>query len=387
MQIFSNTRKGFFSRYTPGKPLMAKRILSLFAFGAFIRFLAKIPLPFLDYSLLPNSNRPSLLLLGIVPIVQASLLVQVFNMIKPKGDDDDFEKYQKIQKQIKILSTIISIVLSFAQVRSLSPYMSSYTLLSKIMLGSTLVLGGVIIAWISEVLSETFLMSGSVLVLTFTSVLDDVLRVVVDTLRLSLSLKFVCGIYLITVAAFTIVISKSVLEFPILTSKQSYSEQSRSSILPFSINPGAVMALVTAESLLRIGQLGFDKLNLISSTSPIVFILFSILRFVLLVSFSYYCSKLQVDSDKVSKDLMTMNMTILGTTPGEETQYYLERRLKATYLSAGLLLGLLVVITDIVDLYYPILSLKSNLSSLLILFGTMADLEDRLNVVGIEKSY
>jgi preprotein translocase subunit SecY len=88
----------------------------------------------------------------------------------------------------------------------------------------------------------------------------------------------------------------------------------------------------------------------------------------------------------VSKELITMNMTILRKSPGQETQNYLEDELKRTYLSAGLMLALLVGVSDILDNYYPTIGLKSNLSSLLILFGTMLDLEDRLFDLGLKKA-
>lgn len=377
MEKINSITKGMFSSQTFRKSPYS-RIISLFAVGAFLRLLSKIPLPFIDYSLLPLSNRPCFLALGILPIVQASLLVQVFNSIKPKTDEDDFDKYQKIQKQIKIVSTIISVVVSINQVRTLSPIMSSYTITSKVILGVSLIIGGLVLLWISEWISETFSISGSVVALTFTSVIDDVIRLISEASNFDLKLKLIFASYIVAVAAFTTFISKSSIEFPILSSKQSYSEQSKTSVLPFAINPGAVMALVSAESLVRISQVGFSKIGFLSFDSSISSVGTSILRFILIVSFSYYCSKLQVDSDKVAKELITMNMTILRKSPGQETQTYLEDELKKTYLSAGLLLGLLVMFSDLVDSYYPGISLKANLSSLLILFGTMLDLEDRL---------
>lgn len=384
MEKSNSTIKGLFSASNFRKSPYS-RIISLFAVGVFLRFLSKIPLPFIDYSLLPISNRPSFLALGILPIVQGSLLVQVFNSIKPKTDEDDFDKYQKIQKQIKIVSTIISVIISLNQVKALTPIMSSYTLFSKIILGATLVIGGLILIWISEWISETFSISGSVVALTFTSVIDDVIRLLSETSNFDFKLKVVFGIYVIAVASFTTFISKSSIEFPILSSKQSYSEQAKFSVLPFAINPGAVMALVSAESLVRIVQVAGSKINFITIDPSFNVIGISILRFILIVSFSYYCSKLQVDSDKVAKELITMNMTIVRKAPGQETQYYLEDELKKTYLSAGLLLGLLVIFSDLTDFYYPSISLKANLSSLLILFGTMLDLEDRLFDLGVSK--
>lgn len=362
------------------------RVISLFVLGACLRFLSKIPLPCIDYALLPASNRPCFLALGILPLVQASLLVQVFNSVKPKTDEDDFDKYQKIQKQIKVVSTCIAILVSIGQVRALTPVMFSYTLMSKFILGLTLVLGGLVLIWISEWVSESFSISGSVVVLTFTSVIDDVIRLVLEASNLDIKPRLILGLYVLAVAAFTTFISKSTVEFPILSSKQSYSEQSKPSLLPFAINPGAVMGLVSAESLLRILQSGLTQLTFLPLNSTLLNIFISILRFVLIITFSYYCSKLQVDSDKVSKELITMNMTILSKSPGQETQNYLEDELKRTYLSAGLMLAILVGASDILDTYYPTIGLKSNLSSLLILFGTMLDLEDRLFDLGLKKS-
>jgi preprotein translocase subunit SecY len=363
-----------------------KRVLFLFIVGAFLRFLSKIPLPEIDYSLLPPSNRPSILALGILPLVQASLLVQVFNSFKPKTDDDDFEKYQKIQKQIKLVSIFLAILVSVSQVKNLAPVMYSYTLISKIILGLSLITGGLIMIWISEWLSETFSLSGSVVVLTFTSVIDDVIRLISEVSNLDFLPKLFFGIFVLTVAGFSTFISKSTIEFPILSSKQSYSEQSKPSILPFAVNPGAIMALISAESLVRLLQLGFNQISILNNNPLLISIIIGLVRFLLIIIFSYYCSKLQVDSDKVAKELLTMNMTILRKSPGQETQNYLEDQLKRTYLSAGLMLALLVVFSEILDLYYPSLGLKANLSSLLLLFGTMIDLENRLFDLGLKKS-
>nr|YP_010478912.1 SecY-type transporter protein [Lietzensia polymorpha]UVI61217.1 SecY-type transporter protein [Lietzensia polymorpha] len=362
-----------------------KRLFFLFIVGACLRFLSKIPLPCIDYSLLPASNRPSILALGILPLVQASLLVQVFNSVKPKSEEEDFDKYQKTQKQIKIVSIFIAILVSLNQVKALSPVLYSYSLMSKIILAVTLITGGLILIWISEWLSETFSLSGSVVVLTFTSVIDDVIRLVSEASNLDIIPKICFLMYVLAVAGFTTFISKSTVEFPILSSKQSYSEQSKPSLLPFAINPGAVMALISAESLLRLVQVGVGQLNILTLPPLISSIMIGLLRFTLIVTFSYYCSKLQVDSDKVAKELLTMNMTIVNKSPGQETQNYLEDQLKRTYLSAGLMLGLLVILSEILDLYYPTIGLKSNLSSLLLLFGTMIDLENRLFDLGLKK--
>lgn len=361
------------------------RILSLFLVGTLLRFLSKIPLPYVDYSLLPVFNRPNFLALGILPLVQASLIVQLFNNAKPKNDEDDFDKYQKIQKQIKLISFGIAILLSINQLKSLSPVLINYGLETKVFIFLTLLAGGLTLIWLSDWVSETLSISGSVVVLTFTSVIDDVIRLISETSNLSLLPKIFFAAYVLGIASFTTFISKSTIEFPILSSKQSYSDQLKTSYLPFAINPGTVMALVSAESVIRLVQLGINQFTIFSLPAILTPIISGISRFSLIVIFSYYCSKLQVDSDKVAKELLTMNMTILKKSPGQETQNYLEDELKKTYLSAGLMLAILVGLSEILDIYYPTIGLKANLSSLLILFGTMVDLEDRLFDQGLKK--
>lgn len=360
------------------------KIFSLLVLGACLRFLSKIPLPCIDYTLLPTSNRPSFLALGILPLVQASLIVQVFNSAKAKNEDEDFDKYQKIQKQIKFVSILIAIFISIGQLKTFFPVMYNYGIFYKILLITSLISGAISLIWISDWVSEAFSISGSVVVLTFTSVIDDVIRLLSEATNLNNLSRLFLALYVLAISAFTIFISKSTIQFPILSSKQSYSDQSKSSSLPFAINPGAVMALVSAESLLRLLQLGISQTTLVINPLILAYGL-GLLRFVLIITFSYYCSKLQVDSDKVAKELLTMNMTILGKSPGQDTQNYLEDELKKTYLSAGFILAILVSLSDFLDIYYPTIGLKANLSSLLILFGTMVDLEDRLFDLGLKK--
>lgn len=361
------------------------RIFSLFLVGTLLRFLSKIPLPYVDYSLLPAFNRPNFLVLGILPVVQASLIVQLFNNAKPKNDEDDFDKYQKIQKQIKLISFGIAILLSLNQLKSLSPVLVNYGFETKIFIFLTLIAGGLTLIWLSDWVSETLSVSGSVVVLTFTSVIDDVIRLISEANNLDILPKLFFVAYVLGVASFTTFISKSTIEFPILSSKQSYSDQLKTNYLPFAINPGTVMALVSAESVIRLIQLGINQLPIMSLPAIVAPLMSGLLRFSLIIIFSYYCSKLQVDSDKVAKELLTMNMTILKKSPGQETQNYLEDQLKKTYLSAGLILAILVGLSEILDIYYPTIGLKANLSSLLILFGTMVDLEDRLFDQGLKK--
>nr|YP_009550745.1 SecY-type transporter protein [Eustigmatophyceae sp. Mont 10/10-1w]QAA11680.1 SecY-type transporter protein [Eustigmatophyceae sp. Mont 10/10-1w] len=351
-----------------------KKLISLIFVGIGLRVLSRTPLPGIDYSLLPSSNQPGLLELGILPFIQASILAQLINL----NDDDEFNKQTKIQKQIKYISVGIAIITAITKVKALAPAMYSYTFVSTCLLGITLITGALILIWVSEWISEVFSLSGSVVVLLLTSIIDDLFRLFSQA-RVANNEPFIIFIfYLILVSAFAIFFSRSTINFPIRSSRQAYSKQLQSSTISFTVNPGAVMALVSTESLIRLFLSNLGGLTFISKYALLFSGFINIVRFVLIVVFSYYSSKLQVDSDKVAKELNTMNVTILTKSSNETVKEYLDRILKKTYIGGGILLAALVALSEILGMYYPAINLRANLSSLMILFGTLHDLDDRV---------
>ena len=57
------------------------KLLLLILIGLAIRILKKIPLPWLNYGLLPELDSPNLLSIGITPLITSSILFQVLNFI------------------------------------------------------------------------------------------------------------------------------------------------------------------------------------------------------------------------------------------------------------------------------------------------------------------
>ena len=57
------------------------KLILLILIGLSLRLLKKIPLPWLNYGLLPELDSPTLLSIGITPLITSSILFQVFNFI------------------------------------------------------------------------------------------------------------------------------------------------------------------------------------------------------------------------------------------------------------------------------------------------------------------
>ena len=85
-----------------------------------------------------------------------------------------------------------------------------------------------------------------------------------------------------------------------------------------------------------------------------------------------------MDTNKVSKDLANMNITVLNKPNQLPIQNYLDDELKKNYLQTGLRLAFLVALSDIIGLYNPTLNLRLGLNSLLICSTTFIDLGERI---------
>ena len=350
------------------------KLLFILVVGIGLRALSQIPLPGLNYSLLPPGKllKPNFLELGVLPFIQASILGQF--LLSKNDNDDDLNKEKNTKKKIKLLSGAIALVTSFFKVKTFAPAMYSYTFLNIACLVLTLTTGALLLVWVSEWLYEALSLSGSVVVLCFTSIMDDFIRFFYQVLEGTYQGNVFFLVYVILVSFFATLYSKNTVDFPIRSSRQAYSNQVETDDLSFIVNPGGVTALVLSESLIKIlsGFSLFNKASLLSLVG------ISFLRFIFIVFFSYYCAKLQVDSEKVVKDLNTMNVTILNTPPTKSMKEHLDDLLKKAYINGGVILALLVGLAEILRIFYPVINLRENLSSLMIFFSLMYDLNDRI---------
>lgn len=147
--------------------------------------------------------------------------------------------------------------------------------------------------------------------------------------------------------------------------------------LPFTLNPGAVMALISTESLVRILEsLLINQLH-INNIGNISWLL-ALIRSILVVLLSYYCSIIQIDPLTISNQLQKMSISVDNQPPGEPTLFYLKTELKKVYLSGGIILVLLAQLTELISFFSPQLDLRSYLSSLIIFFSGLLEVDQKI---------
>lgn len=357
------------------KSLKLEKLLIVLLLGIGLRFLNRIPIPWLDGFIGNSDKTQSLLSIGILPLVQASILVQLLNVFQK---DETFDKSQKLQKQTKYVTVVCALIASITQVKSLFSTLVNPSLQNLFFLGFSLFVGALIIVWLSDWISEIFSISGSIVVLSFTTIFDDIINSISKAWELPIFSRSIIIFYYFLILLFSITFSRSTINFPIRSSKQAYSQQDQATSLSFSRNPGAVMALISTEYIISFASTNISFFNLNFFPPIIQFLIPFSCRFILIIIFNYYCSKIQMDTNKVSKDLANMNITVLNKPNQIPIQNYLDDELKKNYLQTGLRLAFLVALSDIIGLYNPSLNLRLGLNSLLICSTTFIDLGERI---------
>lgn len=357
------------------KSLKLEKLFIVLVLGIGLRVLNRVPIPWLDGFIGNTDKQPSLLTIGILPLVQASILVQLINVFQK---DETFDKSQKIQKQTKYITVICALIASITQVKSLMPVLINPSLSNLFFLGFSLFIGALIIVWLSDWISEIFSISGSIVVLSFTTIFDDIINSLSKALELPLFSRSVIFFYYFLILIFSITFSRSTINFPIRSSKQAYSQQDQATSLSFSRNPGAVMALISTEYIISFVSTNISIFNVKFLPLSAQFLIPFFFRFLLIIIFNYYCSKIQMDTNKVAKDLANMNITVLDKPNELPIQNYLDDELKKNYLQTGLRLAFLVALSDIIGFYNPSLNLRLGLNSLLICSTTFIDLGERI---------
>lgn len=235
-----------------------------------------------------------------------------------------------------------------------------------------------LLVWMSELISESIFTSGTSLILSFTTILDEIIRLIAKITTVYTPIFWpLLLIYIFLLCLVVTSFARSLREFPLISSRQFYSDTLPFTNLPFTLNPGAVMALISTESLIRIFESFLINQIHLTSFNNISWLI-SLFRSILIVLLSYYCSIIQIDPLTITNQLQKMSISVDNQPPGEPTLFYLKTELKKVYLSGGIILVLLSQLTELISFLSPQLDLRSYLSSLIIFFSGLLEVDQKI---------
>jgi len=246
-------------------------LLTLVRIGSFI------PLPYIDiktFSPLLESNTSttavasilnsfsggenasfSILSLGILPNINASIIIQLLTTINPtllklQKEEGEYGR-RKLTDYTRYLTFFCAIIESIVTTYSFRPLIFNWNILILIQISLTLIAGSMIILWFSELITKDGIGNGSSILICFNIVSNfpDQLRAMILALsnqNIIISF-FIGGIFLLTTVG-CIYINEAMVKIPLVSASQLLRNVNKFSLwnnsnLPLRVNQAGVNLL------------------------------------------------------------------------------------------------------------------------------------------------
>ncbi len=396
-------------------PEIRKRIFVVIAALAIFRLLAAIPIPGVDHARLAeffSSNQflgllnifsggglahLSIVMLGVAPYINASIIMQVATIVFPKVKEAYFEEGEAGRAKFIQWSRVLTIPLAFLQGigflillenQGILPHMTLMPFIANVFL---VVGGSLLLTWIGELVTE-FGIGNGVSLIIFAGIIAGAPAAVSHMLYTATAadipsyLGFIAIALGITYAV--VLVSDAERPIPIAYARAVHSnstQQSAATYLPIRLLQAGVIPIIFALSLLLLPQMALSILTSVGlpgvaaiSTWYAAFISnpwqYGSLYFILVILFTYFYTSITFDSHRISEDLQKSGAFVPGVRPGAATEKYVGAVVNRITLPGAIFLGLIAVAPSIIQGITGITTLLVGGTALLIAVQVVLDL-------------
>jgi preprotein translocase subunit SecY len=344
--------------------------------------------------------------LGIVPYINASILIQLGTTSIPSLEKLQKEEGESGRQKISQLTRYIALGWAIIQSIGVSfwvrPYVFNWDIQFVIEMTLALTTGSMLIMWISEQITEKGIGNGASM-LIFVNIISGLPKLIqqssgsIESKGSVFELIALASIFLIMIVGI-IFIQEGTRRIPIISARQlgKGQIQNKTSYLPLRLNQGGVMPIIFASAFLvlpaYISQITTNPiiLTIVSLLSPTssnksIYLLF---YFLLILFFSYFYASLILNPSDVSKNLKKMESSIPGIRPGKATTDYLQKTLNRLTFLGALFLAFIALVPSLIESITSISTFKGlGATSLLILVGVAIDTSKQVQTYLISKNY
>lgn len=353
-----------------------------------------------------GNNSFGLLSLGILPYINASIIVQLLttaipSLAKLQKEEGEYGR-RKITEYVRYLTFFWAIIESLSLTFSLKKLVLDWSFLTATQISLSLISGSMIVLWFGELITRDGLGNGSSILICFNIVssLPNQIKLFILSLQgqenVLTSSLFLIGIFLVTTIG-CIYMNEGIIKIPLVSSRQFLSKNTgntkkfNNASLPLRLNQAGVMPLVFTSYAISIFSV---VINLVKTTvrNPefltriLVFnegIVFWGGKFIfwgiyggLIFFFTYFYSTIVLNPKDVAEQLRKNSVVILGIPPGNATKSYLKKTLsRIASINAIFLISNIIGLQIIESLFHlNIMSLRGlGFTSQLILVNVLID--------------
>nr|YP_009545261.1 preprotein translocase subunit SecY [Synura uvella]AYO28415.1 preprotein translocase subunit SecY [Synura uvella] len=323
--------------------------------------------------------------LGIIPFINASILIDLLTAILPQLEKLQNEEGELGRRKIafykKVLTLIFSIVQSIFLIFYLKAYIYNANYTTFGIITCELTCGAMLLVWLSNIIDNKGIGNGTS-ILIFANIVSNILNK--DILKFqNINNTFIIEIGLLLILMLLICISQTAritidvvsarqLAFLENFGKNNFTEkipknfQIKDNGLSIRFNQAGIFPIIIASNLIPfISYFSQNVLQLEKGTNILTFI-----YYLLIIGFNYFYTIVFWDPEKISEQLRKASVSILNVTPGQETISYLENVVRSTSILGGIFLCFILFLFDFLKQYINgSFLVQINISSLIILVG------------------
>jgi len=360
----------------------------------------------------------SIVLMGLTPYINASIIMQLMTVIIPRLEEIKKEGEQgqkKINQYTRYLMLPLAFLQSYGMIILLNrsanggliANIDDLTVMLPIML--TVTAGSVFLMWLGEIMTERGIGNG-ISLLIFTSIIAGIPPVLGQTLGIaqfdqSKIIPFAILI-VITVAltALVVLVTEGQRQIPVTYARRG--TQGGSSTLPLRLNMAGMIPIIFAVSLVTFPTIIAQFMQASSSEatrSVATWIinnfngaapgpLYVILYFAFVISFTYFYVSITFDPKKVAENIQKRGGFVPGLRPGNETAEYLSGVASRLNLWGGTFLGFVAVLPILLTMFFSAQSFGSvplliSGAGLIIVVGVVLEITRQINAQMVMHDY
>lgn len=365
-----------------------------------------------------SSKNFSILLMGLSPYINASIIVQLLTVVIPKLEDLKKEG-EAGQKKISSYTRWLTLPLAFFQSYGMIALLNSQSQipiikdigdpLTIITTMLTVTAGTILLVWIGEQITEKGISNG-ISILIFTSIISQVPQMLGQGLFLAQAdeskvVPFVI-MMLLTILLTTIIIlvTEAQRRIPITYAGRGIKSGSDQSHLPIRINQAGMIPIIFAVSLVSfpaiLGQFlsraTSEWLRTAASYMTALFQVgsasYMIMYFLLIIAFTYFYVSIVFNPEQVAENIQKRGGYIPGIRPGKQTSDYIGKVSNRLNLFGGTFLALVAILPLLIQGMFSSLSIGSiplliSGAGMIIIAGTVLEILRRINAQLIMHDY
>ncbi len=326
-------------------------------------------------------SRFSVLLMGLGPYINASIIIQLLTQVVPKLgalSKEGEAGRNKINYYTRLLTLPLAIIQSFAMVilvRNLSTQsvgidlIGNPTVFQWVMMISTITAGSMLLMWMGELITEKGIGNGISMIILFgivaslpATMASQFALVQSDPTKIA-SIIFILAAAIASIV-FIVYLNEGQRNIPVSYARRMTNTKSYGGVdthLPLRVITAGVIPIIFALAFLSIptflGQLFTNASTawvanfaqqLTTIFSPTSWI-YAITYFVLVVAFTYFYTAIIFKPDEIAENLQKQGGFIPGVRPGEETSRYLKTIITRITFTGSLGLGLVALLPFVME--------------------------------------